>query len=173
MDKGATSTTDGPLGSRLETLQSILRDILRASKLELEFSIRPVAPGDREPNGPEIAVELSGPDVDVLLEKKGAVLDALEHVALKAARVDEDSFGKIVFDANGFRRLRTDELRAMARIAADRVIEVGDPFEMNPMTPRERRIVHLALRDETRVRTESEGRGPDRRIVIRPASLPR
>ena len=165
-------STGDPWDSRLESLEAILRSIIRASHLNLDFRILRVTPGEDEPEGPEITVELTGPDVDILIEKKGAVLDAFEHVVLKAARMDEESTRKVSFDANGFRRFRTEELRTMARIAADRVIELGDPFEMNPMTPRERRIVHLALRDDPRVSTESEGRGQERRIVIRPAPPP-
>ncbi|MBI4164188.1 MAG: protein jag, partial [Acidobacteria bacterium] len=109
---------------------------------------------------------------DLLIEKNGAVLDALQYLVLKAARLDEESFVKIVFDAKDWRRLRVEELQTIAKIAAERVLETGDPFELSPMNPRERRIVHLALRDDPRVRTASEGRGPDRRVVIQPAPPP-
>lgn len=54
----------------------------------------------------------------------------------------------------------------MAQVAAERVIESGDPFPLNPMGARERRIIHLALKDQSKVRTQSEGFGPDRRVVI-------
>jgi spoIIIJ-associated protein len=62
-----------------------------------------------------------------------------------------------------------EELRLMAQVAAERVIDTGDPFTLNPMNPRERRIVHLALRDRPEVRTQSEGMGPERKVVIFPA----
>jgi spoIIIJ-associated protein len=65
--------------------------------------------------------------------------------------------------------MRREELRLMAQVAAERVIDTGDPFALNPMSPRERRIVHLALRDRPGVRTQSEGMGPDRKVVIFPA----
>jgi spoIIIJ-associated protein len=55
-------------------------------------------------------------------------------------------------------------------MAAERVIETGEAFPLNPMSPRERRLVHLALRDQPQVRTESEGTGPERRVVILPSS---
>ena len=61
-----------------------------------------------------------------------------------------------------------EELRLMAQVAAERVIDTGDPFALSPMNPRERRIVHLALRDQLRVRTESEGMGLERKVVIYP-----
>jgi spoIIIJ-associated protein len=62
-----------------------------------------------------------------------------------------------------------DELRLMAQVAAERVIDTGDPFTLSPMNPRERRIVHMALRDQPKVRTQSEGMGPERKVVIYPA----
>ena len=160
------------MDSRLASVQSVLREIIRAGKFELDFTVRKGAGESSTPVSPEVTIEFSGRDADLLLEKNGAVLDALEYVVLKAARLDEESFVKIIFDAKDWRRLRAEELKTIAKIAAERVIETGDPFELSPMNPRERRIVHLALRDEPRVRTVSEGRGADRRVVIQPASLP-
>ena len=57
----------------------------------------------------------------------------------------------------------------MAQVAAERVIDTGDPFALSPMNSRERRIIHLALRDRPQVRTQSEGVGPERKVVIYPA----
>lgn len=166
------SAPDRCLESRLTPLQAILREIIRAGGFQLDFTFHHQPTGGAA-EGPEVIVELTGRDADMLLEKKGAVLDALEYVALKAARLDEESFVKVLFDAKGFRRLREEELKAMAQLAAERVIETGDRFEMSPMNPRERRIVHLALRDNPSIRTESEGRGPERRVVLHPATPPR
>ncbi len=90
----------------------------------------------------------------------------------KAVRLPEDHFGKVSFDCQDWRRLRTEELKLTAQVAAERVIETGDPFTLSPMNPRERRIIHLALRDQSQVRTVSEGFGPERKVVIRPAAPP-
>jgi spoIIIJ-associated protein len=167
-----TPAPDRSLDSRLTPLQGILREILRAGNFELDFTVRKSPGESASPDTPDVTIEFTGRDADLLIEKNGAVLDAIEYVVVKAARLDEESFVKIDFDAKNWRRLRAEELKTMATIAAERVIETGDPFELSPMTPRERRIVHLALRDEPRVRTASEGRGADRRVVIQPASLP-
>jgi spoIIIJ-associated protein len=158
--------------SYLASIENLLREVIRAGKFDLSFTVRKsgAEPGDFE--APEFIVEFTGPDSDLLLEKNGAVLEALESVVLKAVRLDEESFGKIAFDCKDWRRLRAEELRTMAQMAAERVLETGDPFAMNPMTPRERRIVHLALRDLANIRTESEGRGTDRHVVIHPATPP-
>ncbi len=64
-------------------------------------------------------------------------------------------------------------MRLSATAAADRVRRSGKPFQFNPMTSRERRIIHLALRDEPGVRSESQGVGPGRRVVIYPVTSSR
>jgi spoIIIJ-associated protein len=67
--------------------------------------------------------------------------------------------------------LRIEELRMSALTAADRVKRTGAPFRFNPMNSRERRIIHLALRNEPAVRSESAGMGPGRHVVIYPANM--
>jgi spoIIIJ-associated protein len=95
-------------------------------------------------------------------------LDALEHVVLKAARLREEHLGKFAFECNDWRRQRVEELKLTAQVAAERVVGSGAPFALGPMNPRERRIIHLALRDRPDLRTVSEGVGPERKVVILP-----
>ena len=160
-----------PLESYLTAIESLLSELIRAGRFELKVAVRKVAAaGDVEAH--EYVVDFSGPDSDLLQEKHAALLDAFEHVVLKAVRLEEDHFGKISFDCQDWRRLRTEELKLTAQVAAERVIETGDPFTLNPMNPRERRIIHLALRDQSQVHTVSEGFGPERKVVIRPAAPP-
>jgi spoIIIJ-associated protein len=154
----------------LARIESVLGEIIRHSGFELSIAIRKgkaVAEG-MEP--PAYIVELSGPDSELLLQKHAALLDALEYLVLKAVRLEEDLFARIAFDCQEWRWLRAQELQLAARVAAERVIETGDPFAMNPMNARERRLVHLALKQQPRVRTLSEGFGPERRVVIHPAT---
>lgn len=158
--------------SYLEPIERILKEIVRAGRFELRFTIRKATPAEDEPEAPEFVVDFSGPDADLLLEKNGTLLNAFEYVVLRAARLGEELFSQITFDSNDWRRLRAEELKLTARLAAERVIETGDPFSLQPMSPRERRIVHLALRDLPAVRTASEGVGPERRVVVHPASPP-
>jgi spoIIIJ-associated protein len=79
---------------------------------------------------------------------------------------------RIRFDANDMRLLRIEELRANAASASERVRQLHSPFRFNPMSSRERRILHLALRDQEGVRSESEGFEPRRNVVIYPADMP-
>jgi spoIIIJ-associated protein len=170
MESPSAHPRAGSLESHLAALESLLHQMIRNARFDLNLEIRKVDPEPGELEAPEFVVEFSGRDADLLLEKNGTLLDAIEYVALKAVRLEEDLFGKITFDCHDWRSLRTEELKLTARIAADRVLETGDPFPLNPMSARERRIVHLALRDQPGVRTESRGAGPERQVVILPAS---
>jgi spoIIIJ-associated protein len=75
-----------------------------------------------------------------------------------------------MFDANDYRMLRIEELRLSAETAAEKVRRTGVPFKFNPMSSRERRVLHLALRNDSSVRTESEGLPPRRQVVVYPKS---
>jgi len=127
------------------------------------------AAGDEEFEKPEIVVLFDGPDVGVLLERGAEVLLALEYLAVRSLRIEPPFFDRIRFDAGDYRAARIAELKLAARVAADRVRDSRQPFRMNPMTARERRIVHLALKDLPGIRTSSDGLGEDRQVVIYPA----
>jgi spoIIIJ-associated protein len=162
-----------PGGADLEkylgALESFLHTFIKHSPFALKFSIKKAAAQADDPEAPEYIVDFSGADADLLLEKNATLLHALEYMALKAIRLDDDHCRRITFDCDDWRRTRLEELRLMAQVAADRVVDMGDPFTLNPMNPRERRIVHLALKNRSDVRTQSEGMGPERKVVIYPA----
>ena len=94
-------------------------------------------------------VQFTGQDVDLLLGNKAELLLALEQVTMEALRMPSEDHSRICFDANDYRMLRIEELRMSAPAAAERVKNTGAPFFFNPMNSRERRVIHLALRDET------------------------
>jgi spoIIIJ-associated protein len=117
---------------------------------------------------PEIVVVFDGPDRSVLLERGAEVLLALEYLAVRSLRLDPPFFDRVRFDAGDYRAMRITELMMSARVAADRARETRQPFRLNPMSARERRIVHLALKDLPGIRTSSEGIGEERQVVILP-----
>lgn len=168
MDTG-TPPAEHNIEKYLSLMESSLHAILASSPFNLTFAIHQASAQAEDPEGPEYVVDFSGADTDLLLEKNATLLHALEYVVLKATRLEEDLFRRIAFDCHDWRRTRIEELRLMAQVAAERVIDTGDPFAMSPMNPRERRIVHVALKNQPHVRTESEGVGPERKVVIYPA----
>jgi spoIIIJ-associated protein len=96
---------------------------------------------------------------------------ALEHVTMEMLRMPSEDHSRISFDANDYRLLRIEELRLSAMTAAEKVKRTGVPFRFNPMNSRERRVIHIALRNETAVRSESFGSGPGRQVVVYPAGM--
>src|SRR5437773_1575444 len=87
----------------------------------------------------------------------------------RSLRLEPAYHEKIHIDSGGYRALRFEELKMSARVAAERVQQTKQPFRLNPMSSRERRIVHLAVKDIPGVRTQSVGIGEDRQVVIQPA----
>jgi spoIIIJ-associated protein len=152
-----------------DALKKFLDDIVRASGLALHVSVRAVPDDAANSSDAEVFADLDGRDKDVLLERNAEALKALEHLAFRALRLDTAYHDKIHVDCGGYRALRFEELRMTARVAAERVQTSRQPFRLNPMSSRERRIVHLALKDVAGVRTESTGTGEDRQVVIHPA----
>ncbi|MGA3040071.1 MAG: R3H domain-containing nucleic acid-binding protein [Bryobacteraceae bacterium] len=120
---------------------------------------------------PDVVVRFSGPDVEYLLANRAELLLALEHVTMEALRMPSEDHSRVSFDANEYRALRIEELRMSAGAAAERVKRTGQPFRFNPMNSRERRVIHLALRNETALRSESSGSGGYRHVVVYPAGM--
>ncbi|MGD0435306.1 MAG: R3H domain-containing nucleic acid-binding protein [Bryobacteraceae bacterium] len=121
---------------------------------------------------PDLVIQFSGPDVDLMLGNKAEVLLALEFLTMEALRLPPDHHSRLCFDANDYRLLRIEELRLSAVTAAERVKKTRSPFHFSPMSSRERRIIHLSLRNETDIRSESTGSGPFRQVVVLPIDMP-
>ena len=158
----------GSLGSRIE---SFLRPMLDNGGFRLNYEIVDSEPADADFETPDVVVKFSGPDVDMLLENRAELLLALEQLVMEMLRMPSEDHSKLSFDANDYRLLRIEELRLSAITAAEKVKRTGQPFRFNPMNSRERRVIHLALRSETAVRSESQGFGPTRQVIVYPAGM--
>jgi len=150
-----------------DALREFLENIVRVAGFQLKVGVQVVEPGAG--NDAEVLADIDGRDKEILLERGAEVLKALEHLAFRALRLEPEYHDKIHIDCGGYRALRFEELRMTAKVAAERVQTSRQPFRLNPMSSRERRIVHLALKDMPGVRTESIGVGEHRQVVIHPA----
>ncbi len=122
----------------------------------------------RHTGSQEVEVELVGPDLGLLIGRYGATLDALQTVTAAAANRDVEEGARIVLDAEGYRERRLHSLESLARSTAARVKKGGRDVALNNLQAHERRIIHMALRDEPDVETYSEGEGARRRLIIAP-----
>lgn len=151
-------------------INEFLRGVVIQGGLHLKYRITvdPPLAEERDWERPEILVEFSGPDSALLLERGAELLRAVELLALEMLRLPGNEHEKVCFDCMNHRALRLEELRLAADVAAERVRKTGAPYEFAAMSSRERRIVHLALRDHEDLRTESEGMGLRRYVVVYP-----
>jgi spoIIIJ-associated protein len=136
-------------------------------KMEMTVEVN-LAPDDGEGSADEIRIEIEGPDAGRIIGKKGNVLDALQYLTARVVVRPGSARRHVIVDAEGYRARHEDQLAQMARRLAQRVATDGRVITFDPMSPRERRIVHMALRDIKGVRTESMGEEPQRRVQILP-----
>jgi spoIIIJ-associated protein len=135
--------------------------VLGSSGLELK------AVGEDTDDG--FRIQVRGDDVALLLGRNAELLDALEYLGNRILARSSGEEAKVVFDSGGYRARREKELRLMAEKAAEKVRTTHIPFTFDPMTPNERRIVHLALANDSSVTTESQGNGENRKVTVRPS----
>ena len=152
-------------------IDQFLRPCLDRAGFRMDYEIANGEASDDDFETPDVVVRFNGPDVEYLLANRAELLLALEHVTMEALRMPSEDHSRISFDANDYRALRIEELRMSAAAVADKVKRTGQPFRFNPMNSRERRVIHLALRAETAVRSESMGAGPMRQVVVYPAGM--
>jgi len=152
-------------------IEEFLDVVLDDADFDLEYDIASGEGLHPDFENPDFVVRFEGPDVDILLANKAEVLLALEQLTMEAIGMAPEQHSRICFDANDHRVLRVQELRMSAQAAADRVRRSRQPFHFSPMNSRERRILHLSLRDETEVRSESVGEGPIRQVVVVPREM--
>jgi len=153
-----------------QKLNELLKGIVTNAGLRVKYRITvdPPLPEERDWERPEILVEFLGPDSPLLLERGAELLRSIELLAIESLRLPGNEHEKISFDCMNRRAMRLEELRLAANVAAEKVRKTGTPYEFAPMSSRERRIVHLALRDFDDLHTESQGEGLRRCLVVYP-----
>lgn len=120
-----------------------------------------------EPDGVHLVIR--GDPSGVLIGRRGQTLDAIEYLLNRImAHEDDGGSARLVVDAEGYRQRRRQALEELARRVAERARRRGKPVTLNPMSPRDRRIVHLALQDDPDLTTRSAGSGFYRKVVIVP-----
>ncbi len=125
---------------------------------------------ENEPDDPpeEIRLEVEGNDAGRIIGKKGQTLSALQFLANRVVNRPGQKRRHVVIDAEGYRARREDTLSSMARRLGAQAVSEGKIITFEPMSPQERRIVHLALAKFPGVVTKSDGEGEARRVQIIP-----
>jgi spoIIIJ-associated protein len=159
--RGGDGTEDSPDAARLRAFLSRILD---------EFGL---AGEIRISEGPEeLAAEISGDDMGIFIGRRGQTIDAVEYLASIAVFSGAHSRRRVELDAEGYKDRRRRQIERVALRKADEALKRGRPVQLTPMTPAERKIVHLTLRGRTDVSTASQGREPNRSVVISPMREP-
>ena len=111
-------------------------------------------------------INLTGPEMGVLIGKRGQTLDALQKIAQSVVNKHSEEFVRVKLDTENYRARRKDTLENLARNIAYKVKRTKKSVVLEPMNPYERRIIHSALQNDKYVNTRSEGEEPFRRVVI-------
>ena len=121
---------------------------------------------DAVKDGETLKVNLSGPDMGIVIGKRGETLDALQHLTSLVVNRGDCDFMKVSLDAENYREKRNDALESLAHKLASKVARTRRSTTLEPMNAYERRIIHSALQDNENVTTYSVGQGINRKVVI-------
>ncbi len=158
---GADVTAEGPGAA---AVGRVLDAVVAGMGIEAQVV---VAPG---PEGTDIEASVDGDGTAALIGRGGETIDSLQYLLGQiASRAEGGSRRRVSLDADGYRARRQKALEDLADQAAREAVEHGEEIELDAMTPHDRRIVHMALKDRTEVVTRSEGEEPRRRIIVEPA----
>ena len=121
--------------------------------------------------GEKIEINVTTANTTSVIGKKGATLDAIQTLASAVGNTGRDDYKRVVVDCDNYRESRENTLNKLAENLAQKAIRMGKKIMLEPMNPYERRIIHAALSDREDISTESEGKEPNRYIVIIPNNL--
>lgn len=113
-----------------------------------------------------LLVNLEGPDMGVLIGRRGETLDAVQYLASLVYNKEKDEYHRVTVDTENYRKKRELTLIKLARKMAGQVARTGRKVVLEPMSPFERRIIHSALQNDKLVTTYSEGEEPNRHVII-------
>ncbi len=156
-----TTSAESTAGSLEQEIQSIIKDV--ASYMDINAQVETGQSDD------EILAEIKTDKANIFIGKKGQTINALELILNIIVNKDREDRIRVCLDVEGYRARRENFLIKLANNISQEVITNNRPKDLPPMPAKERRIIHLALKDNPQVQTHSEGEGRYRKVVISPA----
>ena len=155
-----TPTADTPAQAALQSVERILQLV----GADVDVALR--SDFDEAAGGP--VVDIAGPDSGLLIGRRGNTLQSLQFIVQSIIRQQFEQDVRISLDVEQYRQRREDSLREMADRVANRVAQTGRGITLEPMTPSDRRVIHVYLTEREGIRTESVGYGEGRKVQIIP-----
>ena len=166
MSETKDAANDGDLRERITAavpvVRSFLETVLGMMGVEVEVDI------DVEDDGLHCDLNTSEEEGGLLIGRHGATLDSLQYLVLRVLQAEGLGRMRITLDVGGYRDRREKSLRDLAANIARKVRDTGRPHHFEPMSAMERRVVHVAITEHDGLRTESEGEGRRRHVVVFP-----
>ena len=144
----------------LQRAAILLKNIFQTMDLEVTTDI--------SENEKAVFINLEGPDLGILIGRRGETLDALQYIVNLSVNKNQETRKKIIIDIEGYRSRREKTLEKLALKLADKAKQRGRNVVLEPMSAQERRIIHTALQGRDDIFTFSEGEEPYRKIIISP-----
>lgn len=162
LDNNERTFTDEEIDEVADTAIAVLQDILKY------FELGEVTIDEYEGDEGELILDITGDNLAVLIGRHGRTLESLQFLITSILYRKLGFRYPVVIDVEGYKSRQRQKIEDIAYSAAQRAVEQDRRIKLRPMTPYERRIVHLYLRNDDRVETKSEGEGHARRVVIIP-----
>lgn len=146
--------------SFLDDIYEYLDNLFKAMDIETKVNI------DYDQDNGSMDIDIEGPDMGILIGKRGQTLDALQYLISLFVNKKSESYIRVKLDTENYRARRKDTLENLAKNIAFKVKRTRRSFTLEPMNPYERRIIHSALQNDRYVATRSEGEEPYRKVVV-------
>ena len=144
-----------------EKAKQFLNSILTGMDMQVELEI------DFHAENNELYINIVGPDMGILIGKRGQTLDSLQYLCSLVLNKDhKEDYLRVKLDTEDYRKRREQTLRSLAKNIAYKVKKTKKSVNLEPMNPYERRIIHASLQNDSQVSTRSEGDDPFRHVVI-------
>jgi spoIIIJ-associated protein len=162
----AVSVSDAEMDDDARVGMATLQELL--AKMQINAGIAVYRAEASEGEDAPWVLQIQGRDLGMLIGRRGETLAALQYITRLIASRDLQRRVNVVLDVEGYKARREQMLRKLAARMADQAVELGRTVALEPMSPYERRIIHLALRDHPDVTTQSIGEGEHRKVTIIP-----
>ncbi len=151
----------------MKIAQNVVRDLMEKMRVKATINAK-IGEAEDDMDSRVIMIDIQGDDLSYLIGRHSEVLHSLQYITSLIVGREVGHWVPLVLDVQGYRERRERQLRQMATRMADQVIKTGRRISLEPMPATERRIIHLALRGNSQITTESIGEEPNRKVVIYP-----
>ena len=173
-DYDSTSTSNGPalddadLDNDAQMGRATLEELLEKMHVNATITVHRMAVAEGDPENSPWLLQVHGDDLGVLIGRRGETLEALQYITRLIASRDLQRRANIIVDVEGYKTRREQMLHKLAHRMAEQALQTNRTVALEPMSPYERRIIHLALRNHSDVTTQSIGEGEHRKVTIIP-----